>query len=282
MYFSSSGITNLTHFLVYLMRACLQNAGHKPCRRPLAGENNGTFSISSIGGVASTFLLEWFKQLELARQAYHDCKYQVTRGESLSPCGCSAVQIGRPLHLVSCHADDDGLFKHLADPQILNQFGQYHRAIYVVGDPIDAVTSVFRRRFQCWHLYRLNNCWFTRAERLGVIPCEQPGILRFRSRFGTASSRCRVPHTGPLRSLQTYAEQGEDIFGAAEQFRSWITCKRPRCKFNILVLRYEELNRHFGGIEQKNDACLALLTEHDELPVEYDVCFRFSIIGTPT
>lgn len=156
--------------------ACLQSTSHEPCRRPFHGENNGTYSITSVGGVASTFLLEWFKKLELARQHHHDCaslSAQLPPGATEVPCGCAAIAADHPLHLVSCHVDDDGIFKHLADPAALNQFGRHHRAVYVVGDPIDAIASVFRRRFQCWHMYRLQNCWFTRAQRNGLIPCEQ-------------------------------------------------------------------------------------------------------------
>lgn len=150
--------------------ACLRSTGHGPCRRPHGGENNGTFSITSIGGVASTFLLEWFKKLELARQHLHDCTFAA---DSVVPCGCAALAAYGPPHLVSCHVDDDGIFKHLADPRVLNRFGRNHRAVYVVGDPIEAVSSVFRRRFQCWHLHRLQNCWFTRAQRMGLIPCDR-------------------------------------------------------------------------------------------------------------
>lgn len=146
-----------------------------------------------------------------------------------------------PLHLVSCHIDDDGVFKHLVDPSALTRFPN-HRAIYIVGSPIDAIASVFRRRFQCWHLYRLNNCWFTRAQREGLIPCQQPGIRAFRSRFGTNSSVCRVPEVGPLSSLAAYTSQGEDLFGINAQFRSWLSCRRPACDFDILVIRYETLN----------------------------------------
>jgi len=207
--------------------------------------------VTSIGGVASTFLLEWFKKLELARQTNHDCTRAAAQhaiGEPAAPCGCATVQIDRPMHLVSCHVDDDGVFKHLADPRALNRFGRSHRAVYVVGEPIEAIASVFRRRFQCWHMYRLQNCWFSRKQRNGLIPCDQPGIVQFRERFGPSASRCRVPRDGPLRSVEAYAEQGEDLFGAVEQFRSWISCRAPRCNFNILVIRYEELNRSLPAL----------------------------------
>ena len=160
------------------------------CREPLPGQFNGTYSVTSIGGVASTFLLEWFRHLEQAHQHVLECKIGLVREKALfgQSCGCAAVDGGGPpRHLVSCHVDDDGIFKHLADPSALNRFPN-HRAIFLVGSPTDAVSSVFRRRFQCWHLHRLNNCWFTRAQRDGLIPCEQPGIVAFRNQFGRAAS----------------------------------------------------------------------------------------------
>ena len=176
------------------------------------------------------------------------------------------------MHLLSCDVNDDGVFKHLADPRPLNAF-QRHRAVFVVGSPVVSLASVFRRKFQCWHFHRLQNCWFTRAERDGVIPCEQPGVHAFRRRFGEAASACRVPRSrrhaevvdaraallppeprflgrpppshprtrflprrsGPLSTLESYAEQGEDLFGTFSQFRAWLSCRRPRCTFDILV-----------------------------------------------
>lgn len=219
---------------------------YRSCRPPLAGQFNGTFSITSMGGVASTFLLEWFKALEQAHQQAHECKHGVVLEKPLlgrESCSCDALADGGPpLHLISCHIDDDGLFKHLADPSALNRF-ENHRAVYVVGSPIPAIASVFRRRFQCWHLYRLNNCWFNRKQREGLIPCGQPGIRAFRRRFGLKAATCRVPKTGPLANLDAYAEQAEDLFGTISQFRTWLSCRRPLCRFDILVLRYETLSQ---------------------------------------
>jgi hypothetical protein len=218
------------------------------CRHDAApAQFNGTYSVTSFGGVASTFLLEWFRHLELAAQQDRDCRAGTTglpaeKSLFTEKCGCDALADGPvPLHLVSCHVDDDGVFKHLADPRALNRFGR-HRALYIVGNPIDAVASVFRRKFQCWHLYRLNNCWFTRKERDGLIPCSQPGIRAFRKRYGTEASTCRVPERGPLSSLDAYAEEGEDLFGSTAQFRAWMSCRRPHCLFDILVVRYETLS----------------------------------------
>ena len=66
--------------------------------------------------------------------------------------------------------------------------------------------------------------------------------LRLLRRFGAEASRCRVPPAGPLSSLEAYAAQGEDLFAKVAQFRAWLSCRAPDCRFDILVLRYETLN----------------------------------------
>ena len=156
------------------------------CAPPRRGFHNGTVSITSIGGVASTFVLKWLKALQNAHHKQLEC--EESSSSSAGSCSCPAIGAHTlPRQVVSCHVDDDGVFKHLADPRALNRF-PHHRAVYIVGDPLHAVTSVFRRNFQCWHLYRLHNCWFSRAQREGVIPCAQPGIQSFRRRFGASAS----------------------------------------------------------------------------------------------
>eukprot|EP00967_Tisochrysis_lutea_P135896 scaffold241722_cov31-Tisochrysis_lutea.AAC.1 len=41
---------------------------------------------------------------------------------------------------------------------------------------------------------------------------------------------------------------GIDLFGAAAQFRSWLSCRAPRCTFDILIVRYETLNQSVPAI----------------------------------
>lgn len=82
----------------------------------------------------------------------------------------------------------------------------------------------------------------------GLIPCSQPGIRSFRKRYGTLASTCRVPERGPLSSLDAYAEEGEDLFGSTAQFRAWMSCRRPHCLFDILVVRYETLNASLATV----------------------------------
>ena len=213
------------------------------CRRPLPREHTGTYSVTSVGGVGSTFLLEWLKRLHRGFQREADCALSNHARDGCGTCAALAGGHGAlPRHLVSCHIDDDGIFKHLADPIALNGFGAGHRAVYLVGSPVHAVSSVFRRRFQCWHLHRLHGCWFSRRQREGRIPCDSAELEHFRGRFGQESTTCRVPPSGPLSSLAAYAENGEDLFGVLPQFQSWLSCRAPRCVFDILVIRYETLN----------------------------------------
>ncbi|EOD21075.1 hypothetical protein EMIHUDRAFT_208218 [Emiliania huxleyi CCMP1516] len=210
------------------------------CRPPQPGQFRGTFSVTSMGGVGSTFLLEWFRGLEQAYQESADCRDGLRREKPLvsRPCGCAPLSDGGPArHLLSCHVDDDGVFKHLADPSALNRFPD-HKAIFLVGSPIEAVASVFRRKFQCWHLYRLNDCWFTRKQREGLIPCNQSGVVAFRQQFGAAAS--------------------SSVFNVAcSAFRSWLSCRAPRCTSDILVVRYETLNASVPSILDFLDVPLA-------------------------
>lgn len=218
------------------------------CRRPLPGEHAGTYSVTSLGGVGSTFLLAWLKSLHRVFQRQASAACELANGSSCACPALAARKTSLPRHLVSCHIDDDGPFKHLADPAALNAFGSAHRAVYLVGSPLSAVASVFRRRFQCWHFHRLHGCWFARSERDGRIACDAPAVTSLRRTHGAEAADCRVPPYGPLSSLAAYARHGGDLFGAIEQVRSWLSCRRPRCSFDILVLRYEALNASLGTL----------------------------------
>ena len=221
------------------------------CRRPIAGEHIGTYSVTSIGGVGTTFLLEWLKRLHRVFQQ-PACSSSSSSNES---CGCPALaeRGSLPRHLISCHIDDDGLFKHLADPAQLSGFGAGHRAVYLVGSPLAALSSVFRRRFQCWHYHRLNDCWFTRRQRGGRIPCASPRMAELRRLYGEEATTCRVPPVGPLSSLEAYAEHGADLFGETRQFKSWLSCRKPRCSFDIFVLRLPRNRTDVSGLHRLFD-----------------------------
>ena len=76
---------------------------------------------------------------------------------------------------------------------------------------------------------------------------------------------CRVPPVGPLSSIEAYAAHGTDLFGAVEQFSSWLSCRAPRCPFDILVIRYETLN-----------ASLSTLFDFLDLPLGVRAMFPYA------
>ena len=201
------------------------------CAPPRRGFHNGTVSITSIGGVASTFVLKWLKALQNAHHKQLECEESSAAAGS---CSCPAIGAHTlPRQVVSCHVDDDGVFKHLADPRALNRF-PHHRAVYIVGDPLHAVTSVFRRNFQCWQLYRLHNCWFSRAQREGVIPCAQPGIQSFRRRrrggvqVPRAACRPALEPRGVRGAGRGPLRQGGAVPRVAELPRARVQVRHPR------------------------------------------------------
>ena len=216
------------------------------CRRPVVGEHVGTYSVTSLGGVGSTFLLEWLKRLHRVYQQQPASCSAENENASARADQCACPVLGQrgalPRHLVSCHIEDDGIYKHLADPAPLTGMGAGHRAVYLVGSPLNALASIFRRHYQCWHMHRLHDCWFTRRQRNGRIPCDSAAIARLRRQYGEEAATCRVPPVGPLSSLEAYAQHGSDLFGSIDQFSAWLSCRAPRCTFDILVIRYEALS----------------------------------------
>ena len=50
---------------------------------------------------------------------------------------------------------------------------------------------------------------------------------------------------------------GADLFGTMAQFRSWLSCRAPRCTSDILVVRYETLNASVPSILDFLDVPLA-------------------------
>jgi len=165
------------------------------CAPPRRGFHNGTVSITSIGGVASTFVLKWLKALQNAHHKQLECEESSAAAGS---CSCPAIGAHTlPRQVVSCHVDDDGVFKHLADPRELNRFAN-HRALYVVGDPIEAVASVFRRNFQCWHLYRLS----TPAAHARALPTRAVRLVPLPARRQLLVYACRARRSHPVRAAR--------------------------------------------------------------------------------
>lgn len=77
------------------------------------------------------------------------------------------------------------------------------------------------------------------AIRSPLLPCP-PALLQTTPNRITLALLILTPHAA--------AAPGVDLFGAAAQFRSWLSCRAPHCSFDILVVRYETLNQSVPAI----------------------------------
>ena len=127
--------------------------------------------ISSMGGVGTTFLIEYIK------------KYRSTN-----------LSMG-----------EDG-FKHLLFPPLSKNHDIKY--IYLFGNPIDSVISLFRRNFHYAHSIQL---------------------LSFNKYLKAIN---------PATTLEQYTAEGEDRFLFSEQFNNWLT--GPHF-YPTLFLKYEKL-----------------------------------------
>ncbi len=140
--------------------------------------------VCSCGGVGTTFLIDFLAQ-------YKTCNDR----------------------------DDRDGFKHLDKPPPTRNPDL--RAIYVFGNPIDAVYSLFRRDFHHEQSYKL----LEQYRDLDPVPLEMP--------------------------LERYAAEGIDRFQFENHFLNW---SERNCQYPVLFVRYEKIWDHveelleFAGI----------------------------------
>jgi hypothetical protein len=121
--------------------------------------------------------------------------------------------------------DHDRYHSHERRPsaQLLAEGG---RAIFVYGDPIDAVMSFFARRI-------------SRTNQHGYIPTDGSGnplwaMLHCRNIAGRSQS------INPNWDFETYLKQGEDFFDLESFMRNWLDLRIAQ---EILFVRYESMWR---------------------------------------
>jgi hypothetical protein len=142
--------------------------------------------VCSYGGVGTTFLIDFLAQ-------YKTCNNR---------------------------NDQDG-FKHLDKPPPTRNPDL--KAIYIFGNPIDAIYSLFRRDFHNEQSYKL----LEQYSKLAPVPMEM--------------------------SLETYAKDGIDRFHFENHFLNW---SQRHFQYPILFVRYEKIWDHldtllgFAGIHQ--------------------------------
>jgi Sulfotransferase family len=115
---------------------------------------------------------------------------------------------------------DSGEWKHLPSPPTRSsyQIPPNFRAVYMVRDPVDALLSVFRRKFHHWHAGRMqsNQLW-------------PPG-------FDIQESASE-----PTWGIKQFVATKKDCFGLARQFDAWTTCPYEDRHYPIMVIKYESL-----------------------------------------
>lgn len=134
---------------------------------------NHTLQVSSFGGAGTTMLLEFFAA---QRATIPDPK-----------------------------KGNWACWKHMKVPPADRTVPDGFRAIYVIGDPRDAVLSVFRRGYQHSHLQQMEG-----------------RVYRWDYRSG----------------LENYLDRQEDIFGFAAHFNHWTQSKRH---YPIMIIKYEAI-----------------------------------------
>lgn len=111
---------------------------------------------------------------------------------------------------------DAGIWKHMCYPPATPenpdfQLRKDYKAVYVFGNPLNSVNSLFKRKHHVHHL-----------KRMGFDT-----ILNVRM------------------TLQNYLDNNkEDIFHLQEHFNNWITCPKKGRDYPILLLKYETLFDH--------------------------------------
>ena len=123
-------------------------------------------------------------------------------------------------HLDACNADIQSgpghwPFKHRRTPPTPDEIPDGFRVIYLVGDPRDAVVSLFRRGYQVGHFRAMR-------ER---EPDEQE-LLR-------------------LRTIESCLEPGDDLFDLAGHVDGWL---RPGKGFRVLAVRQDALSSAWPSV----------------------------------
>lgn len=148
-----------------------------------------TLQVTSFGGTGTTMLYEFLEELDADIPSDHPN--------------------WRP-------------WKHLPVPPEGNEVKDGFRAIYVFGNPMDAVLSVFRRDYQRWHI---------RNMREDVTEPKSPDW-----------------------DLDEFLQQSEDPFRMDKHFHEWTHADRS---YPILCLKFDALWKHlreffaFAGLPTK-------------------------------
>jgi len=146
---------------------------------------NHKVQITSFGGTGTTFLISFFKEKGLYLPKEADC----------------------------------GIWKHMRLPPTKENFviPDRFRVLYVTGNPLQSILSLFRRNLQGYHI-----------ERIGCKDSNWPKSLE----MGTYP---------PKWGLNEYLEYEKDLYRMEEHFDNWTTSSRKRRGYPILIVKYDSI-----------------------------------------
>lgn len=152
--------------------------------------------FASYGGVGTTFLYRFLERHGLSTPPR---KSRTTSG----------AKVG-----------DWGKWKHMRVPPGTTGNPWYlvpddYRAVYLFGNPMDAVVSLFRRGYQLENAKRIGGDW---------------------------------ENWDPSWELLDYLRNGEDLYHLEDHFHQWVKCPREGRGYPILVVRYESIFDHLEEV----------------------------------
>jgi hypothetical protein len=149
-------------------------------------EIDHTVQVTSFGGSGTTMLLEFLQ--------------------------AQGVEVPRE--------PDWGIWKHLPSPPTTAEYviPADFRAVYLISDPVDALLSVFRRRFHIWHALRMQS---------------KP--------FWPSGFRMEDSPEEPNWGMREFLALNADCFGLERQFSNWTNCPYKLRGYAMMVIKYERL-----------------------------------------
>ena len=142
--------------------------------------------VTSFGGTGTTMLIEWLNSI----------------GASLPT------------------DPDSGEWKHLPHPPTLEDYSipQDFKAIYLIGDPVDSLLSVFRRGYHRWHALR----------------------MRSENRWPPSIDLSDSPNP-PSWGIGEFVALKKDCFGIIKHFENWTKSTKESRGYPIMIIKYETL-----------------------------------------
>lgn len=124
---------------------------------------------------------------------------------------------------------DSGIWKHLPVPPTRDtyQIPEGFRVIYLIGDPVESLLSVFGRKYHMWHAVRMQS------------------HSRWPSRFLLEDYPVE-----PTWGMKEFLNLNQDCFGIHDHFAAWTTTPKRARDYPIMVLKYDKIWEHLPELAE--------------------------------